>query len=152
MNINDKLNWFVPLHLSKKLKSIGFNEPCLIENIETHSEDYNYINFEEEMCTDVCVDLDEVIFVKNEDLKDNIGIYKDLLFKTAIPNYIQVIEWFNKNGLSGWIEYQSCETYTIKIIFKNNLFVKVNNMKYKSYKETIIGLIEELIKIYESKI
>ena len=97
----NKLNyptWLIPLDIARKLKEIGFNEPCLIENIETHSEDYSFINFEEEMCSDVNVQLEDVVFVKNQDLEDNLGIYKDLMLKTAIPTWEQALAWFRARG------------------------------------------------------
>ena len=49
MNNKNHPKWLVPIEIAKKLKKIGFNEPCLVENVETHSEDYNFINFKEEM-------------------------------------------------------------------------------------------------------
>ena len=76
MKNNNYPNWLVSLEIAKELKEIGFNEPCLVENVETHSEDYSFINFEEEMCSDVSVMLEDVVFVKNQFLEDELGIYK----------------------------------------------------------------------------
>ena len=47
--------WLVSLEIAKELKEIGFDEPCLVENVETHSEDYNLIGFEEQIPFDVHV-------------------------------------------------------------------------------------------------
>ena len=75
MKNNNYPNWLVSLEIAKELKEIGFNEPCLVENVETHSEDYNLIGFEEQIPFDVHVMLEEIVFVKNHDLKDEVGIY-----------------------------------------------------------------------------
>lgn len=141
----------VPIEIAKKLKKIGFNEPCLLENVETHSEDYSFINFEEEMCSDVSVMLEDVIFVRNQFLEDNIGIYKDLILKTAIPTWEQIFEWFRSKNILGWVECQcnpEIEFYTRILVNGENFFFKGKRKPYKSYEECREALIEELLIVY----
>ena len=141
----------VPIEIAKKLKKIGFNEPCLLENVETHSEDYSFINFEEEMCSDVSVMLEDVIFVRNQFLEDNIGIYKDLILKTAIPTWEQIFEWFRSKNILGWVECQcnpEIEFYTRILVNGENFFIKGKRKPYKSYEECREALIEELLIVY----
>lgn len=151
MKKNEYPDWLIPLKLAKELKEIGFNEPCLIENVETHSEDYSFINFEEEMCSDISVMLEDVIFVRNQFLEDNIGIYKDLILKTAIPTWEQVIEWFRSKNILGWVECQcnpEIEFYTRVLVNGENFFFKGKRKPYKSYEECREVLIEELLIVY----
>lgn len=141
----------VPIEIAKKLKKIGFNEPCLLENVETHSEDYSFINFEEEMCSDVSVMLEDVIFVRNQFLEDNIGICKDLILKTAIPTWEQIFEWFRSKNILGWVECQcnpEIEFYTRILVNGENFFFKGKRKPYKSYEECREALIEELLIVY----
>lgn len=149
-------NWLVPLHLAKQLKKIGFNELCLIENVETHSEDYSFINFEEEMYSDSSVMLEDVVFVKNEFLEDNIGLYKDLLLKTAIPTWEQVFEWFREKGFIGAIEYKdfySENNYEYAYCITNKLDKKtyhsIGHSITKTYEEAREELVNKLIEIYK---
>nr|DAK47326.1 MAG TPA: hypothetical protein [Caudoviricetes sp.] len=151
MQEKNYLNWLVPIEIAKKLKKIGFNEPCLLENVETHSEDYSFINFEEEMCSDVSVMLEDVIFVRNQFLEDNIGIYKDLILKTAIPTWEQIFEWFRSKNILGWVECQcnpEIEFYTRILVNGENFFFKGKRKPYKSYEECREALIEELLIVY----
>ena len=87
MQNNNYPNWLVTLKIAKQLKKIGFNEPCLVENVETHSEDYNLVGFEEQIMFDEHAMLEEIVFVKNQDLKDEFGIYKSFVSRTAIPTF-----------------------------------------------------------------
>ena len=159
METNNYPSWLVPIEIAKKLKEIGFNEPCLLENIETHSEDYNFINFEEEMCSDVSVMLEDVVFVKNKDLEDSFGIYKDFILKTAIPTWEQVIEWFYKNNFIGTIEYKdfySENNYEYAYCITNKLNKKtyhsIGNIITKTYKEAREALVNKLIELYGNNI
>ena len=145
----------VPIEIAKKLKKIGFNEPCLLENVETHSEDYSFINFEEEMCSDVSVMLEDVIFVRNQFLEDNIGIYKDLILKTAIPTWEQVFEWFREKGLFHSIHISEDLLHRVKffeaeIRDKNADIICI--ISKLTYEEARKALINKLIEIYETNI
>lgn len=106
MKKNEYPDWLVPLELAKKLKKIGFNEHCLVENVETHSEDYNFINFKEEMYSEAIVLLEDVELVSNKGLEDKLSIYKNFVLRTAIPTCEQVFEWFRSKNILGWVECQ----------------------------------------------
>lgn len=83
MKTNNYPNWLVPIKTAKKLKEIGFDEPCLLSydlTLETNfqlSGDLGY-------CTFSINDFD------NGD----------------IPTWEQVIEWFIEKNLIGTIEYR----------------------------------------------
>ena len=144
-------NWLVPLEIAKELKEIGFNEPCLVENVETHSEDYCFINFEEEMCSDVSVMLEDVVFVKNQFLEEELGIYKHFVLKTAIPTWEQIFEWFREKGYIGTINFVYIDKnnfyYKLRINGKCNF---INEEKITNYEEAREKLINKLIETYET--
>lgn len=157
MKNNSYPTWLVPIEIAKELKEIGFNEPCLIENVETHSEDYSFINFEEEMCSDVSVMLEDVVFVKNQFLEDELGIYKHFVLKTAIPTWEQVFEWFREKGY-----HSTLHTYSVMVrnIEKFRFFYEINSNHeyianpeeyYKTYEEAREALVKALIQTYKSK-
>lgn len=151
MQNNNYPNWLVPIEIAKKLKKIGFNEPCLVENVETHSEDYNIIGFEEQIMFDEHAMLEEIVFVKNQDLKDEFGIYKSFVLRTAIPTFEQVFEWFRSKNILGWVECQcnpEIEFYTRILVNGENFFFKGKRKPYKSYEECMEALIEELLIVY----
>lgn len=135
MKTNNYPSWLVPIDVAKKLKEIGFNEPCLVENVETHSEDYNFINFKEEMYSEAIVLLEDVEFVSNKDLKDKLGIYKNFVLRTAIPTWEQVFEWFRKKGLHSHIE-----------VFYTN--IKYDKKSPKIFNECKTEILEKPITLY----
>ena len=156
MKNNNYPNWLISLEIAKELKEIGFNEPCLIENVETHSEDYSFINFEEEMCSDVSVQLEDVVFVKNQDLKDNLGLYKDLMLKTAIPTWEQVFEWFREKGFESYIRLESHAhfdegNYYYFEITKSNLRQLDWQGDFDDYNEAREALVKALIQTYKNE-
>ena len=159
MKNNSYPSWLVSLEIAKELKEIGFNEPCLVENVETHSEDYSFINFEEEMCSDVSVMLEDVIFVKNQFLEDELGIYKHFVLKTAIPTWEQVFEWFREKGFDSYIGLESHAHFDEGIyyyfeIIKINLY-RINQLAFQGefddYEEAREALVKALIRTYKNE-
>lgn len=159
MQKSNYTNWLVPIDIAKKLKKIGFNEPCLVENVETHSEDYSFINFEEEMYSESIAFLQDVEFVSNKNLEDELGIYKHFTLRTAIPTWEQVFEWFREKGLIGTIEYDDFglhdEThynygYIIRNISGDVLFYSANYKNFEKYEEAREALVNKLIELYEN--
>lgn len=70
----------IPLESAKKLKSMGFNEKCLV--LHTFF-DKNIVGFEKDSCTSIYVELDDC----NNKVTDR---------DTPIPTYDQVFRWFRK--------------------------------------------------------
>ncbi|WP_404981303.1 hypothetical protein [Capnocytophaga granulosa] len=154
MKNNNYPNWLVSLEIAKELKEIGFNEPCLVENVETHSEDYSFINFEEEMCSDVSVMLEDVVFVKNQFLEDELGIYKHFVLKTAIPTWEQVFEWFRSKGYHGIIAAKGEDgenEYSYCIDYLNELSSDFEQDSHLTYEEAREALIKALIRTYKNE-
>ena len=155
MKNNNYPNWLVSLEIAKELKEIGFNEPCLVENVETHSEDYSFINFEEEMCSDVSVMLEDVVFVKNQFLEDDLGIYKHFVLKTAIPTWEQVFEWFRSKGYHGVIavgdESGEVNEYSYCIDYLNELSSDFEQDSHLTYEEAREALVKALIRTYKNE-
>lgn len=155
MKTNNYPKWLVPIEIAKKLKKIGFNELCLVENVETHSEDYNFINFKEEMYSEAIVLLEDVELVSNKDLKDKLSIYKNFVLRTAIPTWEQVFEWFRGKGLVGVI-------VTNEILNEGDplYFPSVDDLdgdyytldNYYTYEEAREALVNDLIKVYGNNI
>lgn len=159
MKKNEYPVWLVPLELAKELKDLGFDEPCLVENVETHSEDYNFINFKEEMYSEAIVLLEDVELVSNKDLEDKLDIYKNFVLRIAIPTWEQVLEWFRDKGLIGTIEYDDFglhdEThynygYMIRNISGDVLFYSANYKNFEKYEEAREALFNKLIELYEN--
>ena len=154
MKNNNYPNWLVSLEIAKELKEIGFNEPCLVENVETHSEDYSFINFEEEMCSDVSVMLEDVVFVKNQFLEDDLGIYKHFVLKTAIPTWEQVFEWFRSKGYHGIIAAKGEDgenEYSYCIDYLNELSSDFEQDSHLTYEEAREALVKALIRTYKNE-
>ena len=154
MKNNNYPNWLVSLEIAKELKEIGFDEPCLVENVETHSEDYCFINFEEEMCSDVSVMLEDVVFVKNQFLEEELGIYKHFVLKTAIPTWEQIFEWFRKKGLF----HSICITEDlIEDVKEFEAEIRDNNadiiyiIHRDTYEEVREALVKALIRTYKNE-
>jgi len=156
MKNNNYSNWLVSLEIAKELKEIGFNEPCLVENVETHSEDYNLINFEEDMCSDITVMLEDIIFVENKKLEDELGIYKHFVLRTAIPTWEQVFEWFREKGLESYIRLESHAhfdegNYYYFEITKSNLRQLDWQGDFDDYNEAREALVKALIRTYKNE-
>ena len=159
MKNNNYPTWLVPIEIAKELKEIGFNEPCLVENVETHSEDYNLIGFEEQILFDVHVMLEEIVFVKNQDLKDEFGIYKTFVLRTAIPTWEQVFEWFREKGFESHIGVESLPypdegVYYYFEISKPTLY-SINQLysrgEIDNYEEAREALVKALIQTYKNE-
>lgn len=154
MKNNNYPNWLVSLEIAKELKEIGFNEPCLVENVETHSEDYNLINFEEDMCSDITVMLEDIIFVENKKLEDELGIYKHFVLRTAIPTWEQVFEWFRSKGYHGIIAAKGEDgenEYSYCIDYLNELSSDFEQDSHLTYEEAREALIKALIRTYKNE-
>lgn len=154
MKNNNYPSWLVPLEIAQQLKKIGFNEPCLVENVETHSEDYNLIGFEEQIPFDVHVMLEEIVFVKNQDLKDEFGIYKTFVLRTAIPTWEQVLEWFREKGYHGVIAARGEDgenEYSYCIDYLNELSSDFEQDSHLTYEEAREALVKALIRTYKNE-
>lgn len=146
--------WLVSLEIAKELKEIGFDEPCLVENVETHSEDYNLIGFEEQIPFDVHVMLEEIVFVKNQDLKDEFGIYKTFVLRTAIPTWEQIFEWFREKGYHGVIAARGEggeNEYSYCIDYLNELSSDFEQDSHLTYEEAREALVKALIQTYKNE-
>lgn len=110
------------------------------------------------MCSDVSVQLEDVVFVKNEHLEDNLGVYKDLMLKTAIPTWEQILEWFRNKSFIGTIEYEDFYSddntcyYGYRITNKSGdiLFYSPNYRSYETYEEAREALVNKLVEFYEN--
>lgn len=155
MKNNDYPSWLVSVEIAQQLKEIGFNEPCLVENVETHSDDYNLIGFEEQIPFDVHVMLEEIVFVKNQDLKDEFGIYKTFVLRTAIPTWEQVFEWFREKGYHGIIavgdESGEVNEYSYCINYLNELQCDFEQDSHLTYEEAREALVKALIRTYKNE-
>ena len=85
-------NWLVPIEIAKKLKEIGFDEPCLITNHSYDDVEKQFITFNEDSCSNISVDISECVFKRNSDFDDahnpcNVEII-------SVPTWEQVFQWF----------------------------------------------------------
>ena len=92
MNKENYPTWLVPIEIARKLKEIGFNEPCLYYN----SEAISGMGYQ-------CIEIEERIH--NED--PNVIELRELKYFnynktkgcTSIPAWEQVFKWFREHNL-----------------------------------------------------
>lgn len=137
METNNHPSWLVTLEISRKLKDLGFNEPCIF-------------SYSDGIGITACIRSgsgDEPNFTDFI-----IGGNSPGSPLTDLPTYEQVLDWFRKKDLVGWVECQcnpEMEYYT-KII-KNgvNFYLKGRRKSYNSYEEARNVLLNELILLYK---
>ena len=136
MKMNDYPNWLVPLDAAKKLKDLGFNEPCIF----SYSEGFGITACLRIGASDEPSISDFIIGgnTPNSPLTD-------------LPNWEQVFEWFRKRGFYITLENHQDST---KFMFYN---MKINEGKhfkgeFSSYKETREVLVNKLIEVYGKSI
>ena len=134
--------WLVPIEIAKKLKEIGFNEPCLYYN----SEAISGMRYK-------CIEIEERIH--NED--PNVIELRELKYFnynktkgcTSIPAWEEVFKWFRERNLLGIIafdiEYDSPFYYQIENEKGNT---KGHIPAFNTYEEAREALVLDLIDTY----
>ena len=134
--------WLVPIEIAKKLKEIGFNEPCLYYN----SEAISGMGYQ-------CIEIEERIH--NED--PNVIELRELKYFnynktkgcTSIPAWEEVFKWFRERNLLGIIafdiEYDSLFYYEIENEKGNT---KGHIPAFNTYEEAREALVLDLIDTY----
>lgn len=141
--MNNKLNyptWLVSLDIAKKLKKIGFNEPCMLYYESSISEVLleTTVAAAERGLFQWFEPLDEFNFFYNEEIGDCI----------TIPTWEQALAWFRGRGLHCSIRYLICPvTYSFHIIDNCNWDKGCGNRD--TYEEAREACVEELIKIFK---
>lgn len=137
METNNYPSWLVPLDISKKLKDLGFNEPCVF-------------SYSEGIGITACIRSgsgDEPNFTDFI-----IGGNSPGSPLTDLPTYEQVLDWFRKKGLVGWVECQ-CNPemeYFTRVIKDGENYYKIGKRRpYNSYVEARNVLLNELILVYK---
>lgn len=132
-------NIFAPKELSKKLREIGFDEPC----IAYYNDDKSY-----------CIStrngtLFEKIVLSNEIDILNFNSHKNIV---SAPTWEQVFKWFRDRGYLFVIGYDfSDKKYNYKIVIKkHNEISRITSENYPTYEQARENLALELIKIYSS--
>ena len=139
MNTNKYPTWLVPLGMAKKLKEVGFNEPCLYYSSEAISGmEYQCIEIEERIHNEVynVVELRELKYFN----------YNKTKGCTSLPTWEQVLEWFRGKGFIGVVYYRyriEDKGFSYEIIGTSKLFPI-----YNTYEEAREALIKEIINIY----
>ena len=133
-------NWLVPIEITKNLKEIGFDEPCVC---------YTRLSYNETNTSNCVPDVSYSSFGKLDGVKNSEHINDDITFGISIPTWEQVFEWFNLRGLYETIDYEGNEVYTIRVIIKGTPSVSTDNRKYFTYGEAREVLVNELIRIYK---
>ena len=143
--MNNKLNyptWLVPLEVGKKLKEIGFEEPCVFYHDENNTTSPVVVtpNFEEENLS-----------YENRNL---------LSHQTSLPVWTEVFTWFRKRGLYGFITFDNTypnsvsETFSFEIrkIDRKLIYSSEKNStdKFNCYEEAREALFLKLIDLYKT--
>lgn len=130
--VKEMPNWLVPLDLARELKEIGVR-------LRT-SDYYEEGRGEGRFMTNLDVDFGKL-------RENNFNAYRDYV---AIPNYTQVIDWFQKNKLFGIVEYEGSGIYSYRVIIMNSPSVETDNKKYLTYFSAMIALVKKLIELYKN--
>ena len=139
--MTDYEEFLVPVSIAKKLKEIGFNEPCLFV-LNPH----NTLILSSEVHDKGIIDIRKIKPRSNGKLGEDF---------CSVPTYEQVFAWFRKKGLfhsiiltKDFIEndiFFSCE-----IRNANTDIVKM--FSSNTYEEAKIELLKRLIEIYKENI
>ena len=127
--------FLVPVSIAKKLKEIGFNEPCLFV-LNPH----NTLILSSEVHDKGIIDIRKIKPRSNGKLGEDF---------CSVPTYEQVFAWFREKGLYGNIEAGS--KYNSIYIFSDNDLDMGSNI-YPTYEEAREELLKRLIKIYKENI
>ena len=130
--MTDHEEFLVPVSIAKKLKEIGFNEPCLFV-LNPH----NTLILSSEVHDKGIIDIRKIKPRSNGKLGEDF---------CSVPTYEQVFAWFREKGLYGNIEAGS--KYNSIYIFSDNDLDMGNNV-YPTYEEAREELLKRLIKIYK---
>ena len=133
--MTDHEEFLVPVSIAKKLKEIGFNEPCLFV-LNPH----NTLILSSEVHDKGIIDIRKIKPRSNGKLGEDF---------CSVPTYEQVFAWFREKGLYGNIEAGS--KYNSIYIFSDNDLDMGNNV-YPTYEEAREELLKRLIKIYKENI
>lgn len=137
-------DWLVPLKVGKKLKEIGFEEPCVFYHDENNTTSPVVVtpNFEEENLS-----------YENRNL---------LSHQTSLPVWTEVFTWFRKRGLYGFITFDNTypnsvsETFSFEIrkIDRKLIYSSEENStdEFNCYEEAREALAFKLIEIYKTQI
>lgn len=133
MRTNNYPNWLVNVGQAKKLKEIGFDEPCEFFLPIKQYEDF---------------DTNELEF---DFQKEN---YNDSYDYWSIPTHEQVFEWFRKRGYESMIDFYCVIELIVKTGYKYRIF-SMKNLKLiendfciEKYEEIRERLINHLIEVY----
>lgn len=130
--VKEMPNWLVPLDLSRELKEIGVR----LRTSDYYEEGRGEGRFRTNL---------DVNFGKLRE--NNFNAYRDYV---AIPNYTQVIDWFQKNKLFVIVEYEGSGVNSYRVIIMNSPSVETDNKKYISYFSAMIALVKKLIELYKN--
>ena len=134
-------NWLIPIEQAIKLKSIGYDKPCLFYS---EGEDSN-IELTKPITEDCCsVNLSD-ISLKN---------YNESAWLISLPDWHSVFDWFREKGLK--FDLQTTITYkgTTYCFYVHSSRVEdwwTNNVDYESYTDCQIALLDELIERYRER-
>lgn len=106
------------------------------------------------MCSDITVMLEDIIFVENKKLEDELGIYKHFVLKTAIPTWEQVFQWFRRKGYHGIIAAKGEDgenEYSYCIDYLNELSSDFEQDSHLAYEEAREALVKALIRTYKNE-
>ena len=134
MNTQNYPSWLVSVEQAKRLKKIGFDEPCqfflpikMYEDFDTKELEFDF---------------------QKENHNESVDYW-------SIPSNEQVIEWFKEKELIGVIDYffdmirdKPLYKYEIKNIIGQVIFI--NKEVIETYNEAIGLLINQLIETYKT--
>jgi hypothetical protein len=146
--------WLVSLDIAQELKEIGFDEPCTFA--------INYTQYIEPFLVQHINKGYNVVFYGEVRILKYETLDKDLLDKIAIiPTWTDVLAWFRKRGLYGFITFDNTfpnsvsETFSFEIrkINRKLIYGSEENStdEFNCYEEAREALVKALIRTYKQE-
>lgn len=132
-------DWLVPLEVGKKLKEIGFDEPCHFYYQNDYSE---YLKAGDPDKYHIISDSLTANRKNANHNKSDIAI--------SAPTWIDVFAWFRKKNLVGLVSYRYRDKNNKGFSFEI-LDEETDIFLYKTYEQAQEALVFKLIEIYKNK-
>lgn len=145
MQNNNYPNWLVPLEIAKKIKEIGFDEPCAF---------YTRIPLKEKTSIDKIPYVSNDCYSKLKGVKNSEHINDDITYGLSIPTWEQAFEWFRKKDMFHSIHISEDLLHKVKffeaeIRDKNaDIICIISKLTYEKARK---ALINKLIEVYKKE-
>lgn len=137
---------FVPLEIAKKLKDIGFDEPCVGFYADRNEDGDLFDGWK------IFMEIDTLSYGESINLTDDFQLfdYNDVGW-ISVPTWEQVFAWFRNKGYYGNIHKIEGLNHYLTTIADNKTRIYESDCVYEKYKDAQEQLVLEMIEIYRKK-